>query len=79
CTFCNIISTQDPEIILYEDEHCIAFKDIKPAAEFHLLVVPKIHKASVHTLNGNDADLIQHMQQVGQQLLDQKGISVENQ
>ena len=30
-----------PDPIVYEDEYCLAFKDIDPKAPVHLLLIPK--------------------------------------
>jgi histidine triad (HIT) family protein len=39
--FEKIIARQIPADIVYEDAHCIAFKDIQPQAPTHLLIVPR--------------------------------------
>ena len=39
--FQKIIDREIPASIVYEDEHCLAFKDINPQAPTHLLLVPK--------------------------------------
>ena len=46
--FEKIIDREIPGDIVFEDEHCIAFKDINPGAPLHLLLVPRkpIHKLS---------------------------------
>lgn len=43
CVFCRIIAGEIPASKVYEDENCLAFRDIKPAAPSHLLVIPKRH------------------------------------
>jgi histidine triad (HIT) family protein len=43
CIFCKIIAGQIPSIKIYEDQICLAFMDISPLNEGHLLVVPKDH------------------------------------
>jgi histidine triad (HIT) family protein len=40
-TFEKIIAREIPSIIVFENEHYIAFKDINPKAPVHVLVVPK--------------------------------------
>lgn len=47
CLFCKIIAKEIPSDIVFEDEQFIVFKDIKPKAKLHLLVVPKEHVASL--------------------------------
>jgi len=39
--FEKIIARDIPAEILYEDEVCIAIKDIEPQAPVHFLVIPK--------------------------------------
>lgn len=43
CVFCKIIKKEIPSKFLYESEALIAIKDIKPAADVHLLIIPKKH------------------------------------
>lgn len=39
--FQKIIAGEIPADILYQDEHCAAFRDINPQAPIHILIVPK--------------------------------------
>ena len=39
--FTKIMNGDIPADIVYEDEHCIAIKDIAPKAPTHLLVIPR--------------------------------------
>jgi len=39
--FKKIIDREIPADIVYEDEFCLAFRDINPAAPVHILVIPK--------------------------------------
>jgi histidine triad (HIT) family protein len=43
CVFCKIVAGQIPSARVYEDDVCLAFLDIGPLAEAHLLLVPKGH------------------------------------
>ncbi len=43
CIFCKIVAGEIPCLKLYEDEHCLAFLDIRPATKGHSLVIPKKH------------------------------------
>lgn len=43
CIFCKIATGQIPSQRVYEDDELIAFKDIRPAAPVHLLIVPREH------------------------------------
>ena len=56
----------------YEDEDFVAFNDYRPAAEFHILVVPKGHFPSVHKLNRSHIEMISRMEAIGKELLSTK-------
>ena len=43
CIFCKIIAGDIPSNTVYEDDHVLAFHDIAPKAETHILVIPKQH------------------------------------
>ncbi len=47
CIFCKIAAGQIPSNKIYEDEELLAFHDIHPAAPVHLLVIPKLHVATL--------------------------------
>jgi histidine triad (HIT) family protein len=56
CIFCKIIKKEIPADIIFEDEDVIAFKDVKPIAPVHVLVIPKKHIVSV--ADANDSDIL---------------------
>ena len=39
--FTKIINKEVPADIVYEDDRCLAFKDIQPQAPVHILLIPK--------------------------------------
>jgi len=43
CLFCKIARREISAEIVYENKDVIAFKDIKPKAPIHILIVPKKH------------------------------------
>ena len=50
CPFCNIIKKEADAHIIYESENIIALLDIDPINEGHVLVIPKIHEASIDNI-----------------------------
>jgi histidine triad (HIT) family protein len=50
CIFCRIINGEFNTEFVYENEYVVVFKDINPKSPIHLLVVPKIHVASLNEL-----------------------------
>lgn len=43
CIFCKIIKKEIPCAQIYEDEKFLAFLDIQPVSDGHLLIIPKKH------------------------------------
>merc|ERR1712227_1180554 len=62
---------QDTEIV-YEDEEFIVFNDYRPAAEFHILIIPKKHYGPLQTLTSDNIPMIQEMKEIGLRLLAEK-------
>jgi histidine triad (HIT) family protein len=56
CIFCKIVNREIPADIIYEDDHTLAFVDIKPVNRGHSLVIPKQH--STDLLEAKEQDLI---------------------
>jgi histidine triad (HIT) family protein len=48
CIFCGIVAGTMPAERVYEDERTVAFLDIAPAAEGHMLVIPRVHSDDIH-------------------------------
>lgn len=61
CIFCMLANGEIPTEMVYEDELCACFRDASPQAPVHLLLVPKIHIASLDDLKEENAELISHM------------------
>jgi len=74
CLFCKIATGEIPADKVYEDDKVIAFRDINPKAEVHLLVVPRDHIASLSELTPEHDDLIAHMMRVIPQLAESQGL-----
>jgi len=68
CLFCKVREGQIPAAVTYRDQEVLAFKDIKPGAPFHQLVIPTRHRASLATAVPEDAALLGRLMLVGAQL-----------
>ena len=58
CIFCEIIRGSIPSQKVFENEAVYAFRDIKPCAPVHILIVPKAHIASADEINADNADAV---------------------
>ncbi len=59
--FIKIINREIPADIVYEDELCLAFKDINPQAPTHLLLIPKKPIVKVSDSKPEDQQLLGHL------------------
>lgn len=59
--FKRIIDGEMPAAIVYEDDLCLAFRDIRPQAPTHVLVIPKKEIASADEVTAEDAPLVGHL------------------
>lgn len=75
CLFCRIASGDIPSEKVYEDGEMVAFRDIHPVAPTHILVVPKVHIASVEGLSDADEGLIGRMVLRAKALASVEGVS----
>lgn len=55
---CKIIEGKSPASIIYEDDQVVAFVDLFPIHEVHLLIVPRYHAPSMKDV---DDGTLQHM------------------
>ena len=75
CLFCQIVNKEMPADIIYEDEKFVVFKDIKPKAPVHLLILPKKHIPSVQHLEIEDKELIGELFLLAKKIAQEKGIA----
>lgn len=59
--FQKIIDKELPASIVYEDEHCVAFKDINPGAPTHVLLVPRKPIPKLSDATAADQPLLGHL------------------
>lgn len=69
CVFCGIVSGQIPAQKEYEDEQILAFKDVKPAARTHVLVIPKNHIENFEYLDTQHQEIVGKLQMAVGQLV----------
>jgi histidine triad (HIT) family protein len=53
--FDKILAGEIPSWKVYEDDHVLAFLDISPLSDGHMLVIPKERKAQLHLLSDESA------------------------
>jgi histidine triad (HIT) family protein len=58
CLFCKIVDRAIPAQVVLENDHALAFRDIRPMAPTHVLVIPKKHIAGVHDAGPDDVGVL---------------------
>ena len=61
CIFCKIAQGEIPAKKVYEDDDCVVFHDINPAAPVHLLMIPRRHIQSMQDIRPEDAGWLGRM------------------
>ena len=61
CLFCMISSKKINTDIVFEDEKILAFRDIRPQAPIHLLLIPKLHISTLNDLTSEDIEIAGHL------------------
>jgi len=74
CIFCKIINKEVPADFVYEDRELVVFKDIKPKAPVHFLVVTKKHIPSVNEIGAEDEESIARIFRIVREVAEKKGI-----
>lgn len=59
--FSKIINREIPATIVYEDDQCLAFRDVNPQAPMHILVIPKKPIAKIVDAVQDDQALLGHL------------------
>jgi histidine triad (HIT) family protein len=59
--FQRIIDREIPADIVYEDDKCLAFRDVSPQAPLHVLVVPKQPIASLADASDGDEAILGYL------------------
>lgn len=72
--FGAILRNEIPSQRVWEDEHCIAFRDIAPAAPTHVLVIPRKLIPSLAEATEEDAPLLGHLVWVATRIARQEGL-----
>src|SRR4051794_23444508 len=72
--FQKIIDRQIKADIVYEDDRCLAFRDINPQAPVHVLIIPKKVIATHDDLKEEDRELLGHLHIAAAKLAAQLGL-----
>lgn len=75
CIFCKIASHGAETKVEFENDFVIAFPSISPAAETHIIIIPKEHIPTFTDLEEKHKDLFIEMAKATQKIIEDKKIS----
>ncbi len=73
--FKRIIDGELPADIVYEDKHCLAFRDITPQSPTHVLIIPRKEIPSLAAATEIDEPLLGHLFSVAAHIAKELGLS----
>ncbi|XP_068594514.1 histidine triad nucleotide-binding protein 2, mitochondrial [Brachionichthys hirsutus] len=73
--FSKIIDKRIPADVIYEDEKCLAFRDVNPQAPVHFLVIPRVPIPRISEVNDVDAELLGHLLVVAKNVAQQESLT----
>lgn len=73
CLFCKMVAGDIKPDTVFEDDDVLAFRDISPQAPVHILIIPKLHIATLNDLD--DAALGGKLLQTAAELAKREGIA----
>jgi histidine triad (HIT) family protein len=72
--FGKIIRREIPANIVYEDDLCLAFRDVSPQAPVHILLIPKKPIVNLSTVAPEDQAVLGHMMLTASKIAAQEGL-----
>lgn len=71
--FQKILNGELPCDRVYEDEICLAFRDINPIAPCHILIIPKEHVDRLSNANASQTEMLGHLLMTAPKVAKQDG------
>jgi histidine triad (HIT) family protein len=75
CIFCKIAAGEFNTQFVFENDELVAFRDIRPQAPVHILIIPRRHIERINQLTDSDVALVGNMVLAANQLAKNENIS----
>lgn len=75
CIFCKIAAGLIPADKVYEDDTVVAFRDLNPQAPTHVLIIPRVHIATLNDLGPEDEAIIGRMYGAAREIAAAEGLA----
>ncbi len=73
--FKKIIDGDVPAKFIYQDDYCVAFRDVDPRAPTHILVIPRKEIRSLAEVEAGDAELLGHLMLAISKIAKEQGLA----
>lgn len=75
CLFCKVLAGEIPADIVHESETAIAFRDINPQAPVHVLIIPRMHVATINDIGPEHEALVGSLFSAARDIAAQEGLA----
>ena len=74
CLFCRIVAGETPADLLHETDTVVAFRDLRPQAPTHVLLIPKVHIEDLTEIDEEHAGVLVDIVKAAAHLAETEGI-----
>lgn len=75
CLFCKMVAGEIKPAVVYENDQVLAFRDIRPQAPVHVLIIPKRHIPTLDDLSPDDLAIAGELLLAASQIAQREGLS----
>ena len=75
CLFCTIAAGELPADIVYESDTALAFRDINPQAPLHVLIIPRLHIATINDIEVDHQALVGSLYSAAREIATAEGVA----
>jgi histidine triad (HIT) family protein len=74
CPFCRIVAGEEPAEVLHATDTVLAFRDLRPQAPTHILLIPKEHVEDLREIDHGHGDMLVDIVKAAAHLAETEGI-----
>jgi histidine triad (HIT) family protein len=74
CAFCRIVAGEDPAEVLHATDTVLAFRDLRPKAPSHILLIPKEHVEDLREIDHEHGAMLVDLVKAAAHLAKTEGI-----
>lgn len=75
CLFCKMVAGEIKPAVVYENDQVLAFRNLRPQAPVHVLIIPKRHIPTLDDLSPDDLAIAGELLLAASQIAQQEGLS----